>query len=149
MFCIYVGACHTSAHPLPPYTAVVLSLFRPVFVHFAKGVNLDIVLKACDMNIEQRYLKRDRNIETKLSHSCLPVFSGSCWLLFGILRCPLQLRRHLSRSFRFHSHFTAYPVSCCHCFNFFLLLLIKIIEWHEIRKVFNSAPSEYIADLFM
>lgn len=33
-------------------------------------------------------------------------------------------------------------------FLFFSLLLIKIIEWNEIRKVFSeSAPPEYIADV--
>lgn len=118
------------------HTAVVLPLFRrPVRVRSAKGVNLDIVLKSCDMNIEQRYLKRDRNIETKLSHNCLPVFSVGC--LWVVAHTPLIVI----------AHSTSYPISCCHCFNFFFLLLIKIIEWHEIRKVFNSAPPEYIADL--
>lgn len=75
------------------YTAVVLSLFRPIrtYVRLAKGVNLDIVLKACDMNIEQRYLKRDQNIETKLSHNCFAsIFSMwvcAWWCVGCILNC--------------------------------------------------------------
>lgn len=148
-----VAACHTSAHPLPPYTLRLFCHFFAPFVHFAKGVNLDIVLRACDMNIEQRYLKRDRNIETKLSHSCLPVFLWIVLVAFWhcvahsncvVISLVLALARSVSISISL-----LIPVSCCHCFNFFLLLLIKIIEWHEIRKVFNSAPPEYIADLFM
>lgn len=81
LFLLCSSACSRCASVLLPHvcpsTVTILRLFCHFFapfvrLHFAKGVNLDIVLRACDMNIEQIYLKRDRNIETKLSHSCLP-----------------------------------------------------------------------------
>lgn len=90
-----------------------------------KGVNLDIVLKACDMNIEQRYLIRDRNIETKLSHIYSCGSALYCATLFQMLVpfCCFHARIFSHQS----AFFGVVSISVL------LFLLIKIMEWNKIQ----------------